>query len=80
MGYSSGHRFKFTVLLVFVISFLVTLQALAQSTDFNRYYTDGGKKRFFLSVNGVYAVLETNVCFETLNGYLSLKIEAEDHL
>jgi putative salt-induced outer membrane protein YdiY len=80
MGYSSGHRSKFTALLAFVISFLMTIQALAQSTDFNRFNENRNEKRFLLSTNWIYAKLETNIRFESLTGFLGLKIELEEDL
>ena len=73
MRFSSGYKFKCTALLLIVISFLMTIQALAQSTDFNRYYENGKKKKFYVSANWAYAMLETNIRFETSSGFLSFK-------
>ena len=80
MEYSSGHRFKFTALLAFVISFLMTNQAFAQSTEFNRFNKSGNEKRFLVSANWIYAKLETNIRFESSTGFLGLKIELEEDL
>ena len=80
MGYSSGPRSNFTALLAFVISFLMTIQAFAQSTEFNRLNKSGNEKRFLLSASGIYAKLETNIRFESSTGFLGLKIEMEDDL
>jgi putative salt-induced outer membrane protein YdiY len=80
LGYSSGHRTKYIALLAFVISFLMTIQALAQSTDFNRFNESGNEKRFLLSANWIYAKLETNIRFESLTGFLGLKIQLEEDL
>jgi hypothetical protein len=80
MGYSSGHRSKYIALLACVISFLMTIQAIAQSTDFNRFNKNGNEKRFLLSANWIYAKLETNIRFESSTGFLGLKIELEEDL
>ena len=80
MDRSSGHRLQAAGLMVFVLNFLLMFPALSQSNDSTVLDQTGKKQRFNFTANGVYAILETNLRFETANGLLGLRLNLEDHL
>ncbi|NOR33576.1 MAG: hypothetical protein GQ579_02725 [Bacteroidales bacterium] len=66
--------------MILGLNLLLITQVLPQSSDSASVDQTRKEPRFHLSVSGIYAILETNVRFETLNGFLGLKIGMEDHL
>jgi hypothetical protein len=66
--------------MILVLNLLVIYPALPHSGDSASVDQTRKEPRFPLSVSGIYAILETNVRFESLNGMLGLKIGMEDHL
>ena len=80
MDRSSGHSFVAARFMVFVLNLLLIFPALSQSNDSTVLDQSGRKQRFNFTANGVYAILETNLRFETANGLLGLRLNLEDHL
>ena len=66
--------------MILGLNLLLITQVLPQSSDSASVDQTRKEPRFHLSESGIYAILETNVRFETLNGLLGLKIGMEDHL
>ncbi len=66
--------------MILVLNLVFITQVLPQSSDSASLDRIRREPRFHLSVSGIYAILETNVRFETVNGLLGLKIGLEDHL
>lgn len=80
MDKSSRHSLQAAGLMVFVLNFLLMFPALSQFNDSTVLDQTGRKQRFNFTANGVYAILETNLRFETANGLLGLRLNLEDHL
>lgn len=69
-----------TVLAGFILNLILVNPAVAQSNDSTSTDQTTKQQRFHVSVNGVYAILETNIRFESTNGLLGVKINLEDNL
>jgi hypothetical protein len=80
MGNFSRYKCWSAGFMLLVLNLLVIFPAFSQSGDSASADPPGRKQRFYLSVSGAYAILETTIRFETLNGALGLKIKLEDHL
>ena len=80
MGNLSKYKFLSVGFMILLINLLVIFPARPFSGDSTSTDPPRRKQRFFVSVSGIYAMLETAVRFEILNGALGLKINMEDHL
>ena len=64
----------------FVLNLILVDPAAAQSNDSTNIGQTDKKPRFHISANGVYAILETNIRFESQNSILGAKINLEESL
>lgn len=68
------------ILAGFLLSFLPLHTGLGQSSDSTISGQIEERPRFHIKVNGIYAILETNIRFESTNGIMGAKINFEDQL
>lgn len=69
-----------TILAGFILNLLLVNPGVAQSNDSTSAVQTSKRQCFHITVNGIYAILETNLRFESANGILGAKINFEDHL
>jgi hypothetical protein len=69
-----------TTLAGFVLSLFLANPALGQSQDTASLDQPLKRQRFHISANGIYAILETNIRFESPGGLLGIKINMEENL
>jgi len=76
-GYHFSTRF---LLAIFLLNLIVIIPVLAQPNDSIKAYEGRNRPRFDITVNAIYAFMETNLRFESVNGLLGARINFEDHL
>jgi len=76
-GYHFSTRF---LLAIFLLNLIVIIPVLAQPNDSIKAYEGRNRPRFDITVNAIYAFMETNLRFESSNGFLGARINFEDHL
>jgi hypothetical protein len=69
-----------TALYILVLSSLLVAPVHSQSKDSLQMDQTIKRPRFHISLNGIYAILETNLRFESSSGILGVKINFEDNL
>ena len=72
--------FRIILLATIIFSSVSLSAAQSQSKDSADLDQTLRKQRFHVSVNGIYASMETNLRFESSNGILGVKINFEDNL
>ncbi|KPL15219.1 MAG: hypothetical protein AMS26_08290 [Bacteroides sp. SM23_62] len=74
------HIIRKTTLAGFILSLVLANPAAGQSKDTASMDQTLKHQRFHISANGIYAILETNIRFESPSGLLGVKINMEENL
>ena len=64
----------------FFLNLYFVLPALSTTGDSIKIDEGWNRQRFDITVNGIYAFMETNLRFESVNGMLGARINFKDHL
>jgi hypothetical protein len=74
------HLSRTTVFSAIILYFVMAVPANSQSNDTSDLVQSIKRPRFQISLNGIYAIMETNLRFESSTGILGVKINFEDNL
>ena len=77
---TSKHFSARFLLVVLFLNLFNIIPLLASTNDSIKDNEGWYRQRFDITVNGIYAVMETNLRFESSNGFLGARINFEDHL